>query len=83
MKSMLQIVILKIILRFGSFEIFKPVDEETGRQGPSVGRTDILKQLLNYTVSTFYPQVFRQCNDTDLACTCCEQHVHIAICCSQ
>ena len=29
----------------------------TGRKGPSVGRVDILKTLLNYVISTFYPQV--------------------------
>ncbi|PVD37284.1 hypothetical protein C0Q70_04281 [Pomacea canaliculata] len=61
-------VVLRIaetFLRFGSFEIFKPVDEETGRQGPSVGRTDILKQLLNYTVSTFYPQIWQRHQNID------------------
>lgn len=29
----------------------------TGRKGPSEGRTDILIQLLDYTVQTFFPQV--------------------------
>lgn len=43
--------------RFGSFEIFKPTDSMTGRKGPSVDRTDILVQLLDYTVKTFFPQV--------------------------
>lgn len=43
--------------RFGSFEIFKPVDSQTGREGPSVRRKDILDKLLDYTVKTFYPQV--------------------------
>jgi hypothetical protein len=43
--------------RFGSFEIFKPVDEDTGRRGPSVGRLDILHTMLDYTISTVYPQV--------------------------
>ena len=43
--------------RFGSFEIFKARDPRTGRSGPSVGRTDILHQLLDYTTSTFYPEV--------------------------
>ena len=43
--------------RFGSFEIFKTQDPITGRSGPSVGRTDILHQLLDYTTSTFYPEV--------------------------
>lgn len=31
----------------------------TGRKGPSVGRNDILKTMLNYVVSTFYPEVRR------------------------
>lgn len=44
-------------IRFGSFEIFKATDSETGRTGPSVGRNDILKQMLDYTVQTFYPEV--------------------------
>jgi hypothetical protein len=43
--------------RFGSFEIFKTLDPMTGRKGPSVGRIDILKTLLNYVISTFYPEV--------------------------
>ena len=43
--------------RFGSFEIFKPEDNMTGRSGPSVGRSDILKQMLDYSISTFYPQI--------------------------
>ena len=29
----------------------------TGRKGPSVGRNDILKTLLEYVISTFYPEV--------------------------
>ena len=45
------------LCRFGSFEIFKTQDPMTGRSGPSVGRTDILHQLLDYTTSTFYPEV--------------------------
>ncbi|XP_076437251.1 protein adenylyltransferase SelO, mitochondrial-like isoform X2 [Babylonia areolata] len=56
-------IVLRIaqsFLRFGSFEIFKPEDELTGRVGPSVGRVDILKRLLDYTVSTFYPEIWRQ-----------------------
>ncbi|XP_069119785.1 protein adenylyltransferase SelO, mitochondrial-like [Argopecten irradians] len=50
-------IVLRIaptFLRFGSFEIFKPLDPETGRKGPSVGRTDILVQMLEYTIKTFY-----------------------------
>lgn len=43
--------------RFGSFEIFKAEDEHTGRAGPSVGRNDIRVQMLDYVVSTFYPEI--------------------------
>jgi len=53
-------IILRIaptFIRFGSFEIFKPTDSMTGRRGPSEGRTDILIQLLDYTVHTFFPEV--------------------------
>ncbi|KAJ8245333.1 hypothetical protein GJAV_G00269660 [Gymnothorax javanicus] len=53
-------VVLRIaptFIRFGSFEIFKPEDELTGRQGPSVGRDDIRAQLLDYVIETFYPEI--------------------------
>eukprot|EP00731_Ephydatia_muelleri_P000032 Em0001g32a len=45
-------------LRFGSFEIFKTRDPQTGRSGPSVGRMDILNQLLDYTITSFFPEVW-------------------------
>jgi len=44
-------------LRFGSFEIFKPEDPQTGRSGPSVGQHDILDTMLEYAVNTFFPDV--------------------------
>eukprot|EP00061_Rhincodon_typus_P010243 g34388.t1 len=53
-------VILRIaptFLRFGSFEIFKPMDEYTGRKGPSCGRNDIRIQMLDYVIGTFYPDI--------------------------
>ncbi|XP_072097480.1 selenoprotein O1 isoform X2 [Mobula birostris] len=53
-------IVLRIaptFLRFGSFEIFKPVDEHTGRKGPSTGRNDIRIQMLDYVIETFYPEV--------------------------
>nr|XP_037279416.1 protein adenylyltransferase SelO, mitochondrial-like [Rhipicephalus microplus]XP_037279417.1 protein adenylyltransferase SelO, mitochondrial-like [Rhipicephalus microplus] len=59
-------VILRIaptFLRFGSFEIFKTLDSSTGRVGPSVGRKDILLQLLNYAIETFFPEVHHSCGD--------------------
>lgn len=46
--------------RFGSFEIFKVRDIVTGRVGPSVGRMDILHQLLDHTTRSFFPEVCRQ-----------------------
>ncbi|XP_048209717.1 protein adenylyltransferase SelO, mitochondrial isoform X2 [Perognathus longimembris pacificus] len=53
-------VVLRIaptFIRFGSFEIFKPSDEHTGRAGPSVGRNDIRIQMLNYVISSFFPEI--------------------------
>ena len=48
------------LYRFGSFEIFKVRDIVTGRVGPSVGRVDILHQLLDHTTKSFFPEVCRQ-----------------------
>ncbi|XP_055859967.1 protein adenylyltransferase SelO, mitochondrial-like isoform X2 [Biomphalaria glabrata] len=56
-------IVLRIaptFLRFGSFEIFKPVDNQTQYEGPSVGRTDILLTLLDYTIEHFYPLIWKQ-----------------------
>lgn len=53
-------VVLRIaptFLRFGSFEIFKPADEQTGRQGPSYGHEEIRGQMLDYVIQTFYPEI--------------------------
>ncbi|KAM4749712.1 protein adenylyltransferase SelO, mitochondrial [Rhinophrynus dorsalis] len=53
-------VVLRIaptFLRFGSFEIFKPTDEYTGRTGPSVDRNDIRILMLDYVIGTFYPDI--------------------------
>ncbi|NWY89800.1 SELO protein, partial [Loxia curvirostra] len=53
-------VVLRIastFIRFGSFEIFKPPDEYTGRKGPSQDRNDIRIQMLDYVISTFYPEI--------------------------
>ena len=45
------------LFRFGSFEIFKATDPMAGRCGPSVGREDILVQLLDHAIQSCYPQV--------------------------
>lgn len=53
-------VVLRIapsFIRFGSFEIFKAVDGETGREGPSVGNVALLEQLTNYCIDTLYPAI--------------------------
>ena len=47
-------------IRFGSFEIFKTRDVHTARMGPSVGRNDIKQQLLEYCISTFFPQIDKE-----------------------
>lgn len=59
-------VVLRIaptFIRFGSFEIFNPADDFTGRQGPSAGRHDIRAQLLDYVIETFYSEI--QAGHTD------------------
>ncbi|XP_036431243.1 selenoprotein O2 [Colossoma macropomum] len=53
-------VVLRIaptFIRFGSFEIFNPADDFTGRQGPSAGRHEIRAQLLDYVIEMFYPEI--------------------------
>lgn len=43
-------------LRFGSFEIFKPRDERTGRAGPSAGNDALRVTMLEYAVQRFFPE---------------------------
>lgn len=52
-----------VLSRFGSFEIFKKSDEFTGRQGPSYGLDEIRRQMLDYVIEMFYPEI--QQNHTD------------------
>lgn len=49
--------IAKTFLRFGSFEIFKTTDDLTRRCGPSVGRNDIKKKLLDHVIKQYYPEI--------------------------
>ena len=49
--------IAETFIRFGTFEIFKTRDELTGRFGPSVGRMDMLEQLFDYVIETFYSNI--------------------------
>lgn len=46
-------------IRFGSFEIVKTRDSVTGRTGPSVGRQDILYQLLDFVIQSYYSEAHR------------------------
>ncbi|CAL8374877.1 unnamed protein product [Arctogadus glacialis] len=50
-------------LRFGSFEIFKQADENSGRQGPSYGHDEIRGQMLDYVIETFYPEIQQNHSD--------------------
>lgn len=53
-------VILRLaqtFIRFGSFEIIKPLDRNTGHVGPSVGRKDILTKLVDFVISSYYPEI--------------------------
>uniref|UniRef100_A0A4W5L5W8 Selenoprotein O n=1 Tax=Hucho hucho TaxID=62062 RepID=A0A4W5L5W8_9TELE len=53
-------VVLRIaptFIRFGSFEIFKATDENTGRQGPSYGHDAIRGQMMDYVIENFYPEI--------------------------
>eukprot|EP00002_Diphylleia_rotans_P026629 TRINITY_DN5319_c0_g1_i2.p1 TRINITY_DN5319_c0_g1~~TRINITY_DN5319_c0_g1_i2.p1 ORF type:complete len:540 (+),score=111.77 TRINITY_DN5319_c0_g1_i2:173-1792(+) len=59
-------IVLRIaptFLRFGSFEIFKRRDPETGREGPSAGNVDLLRKLVDYTITNFYPEIKQQHSD--------------------
>lgn len=55
--------IAQSFLRFGSFEIFKLMDPETGRRGPSLGRNDILKDLADYSIEMLYPDIHNATDD--------------------
>ncbi|KAK9842567.1 hypothetical protein WJX81_006471 [Elliptochloris bilobata] len=47
-------------LRFGSFEICKPVDPTTGRGGPSHGlETELLPRMLDHTIRSYFPDIWR------------------------
>ena len=46
--------------RFGSFEIFREEDSLTNRSGPSAGNKELLIQLLDYSIKSFYPEVRKQ-----------------------
>jgi uncharacterized protein YdiU (UPF0061 family) len=56
-------VVLRIaptFIRFGSFQIALGADPYTGRSGPSPGRTDIIKQLLDYTIKMHFSEIWKK-----------------------
>jgi len=57
--------IAKTFLRFGSFEIFLPRDPTTGYSGSSQGleKTGMLAQMLDYSISTFFPDIWNSTPD--------------------
>jgi hypothetical protein len=44
-------------LRFGSFEIVKGRDEDTGREGPSAGMVDVLTTLADFAIAAYFPDI--------------------------
>lgn len=49
--------IAQSFIRFGSFEIFKPIDQNSYRSGPSVGRHDILINMMDYVVKSLFSSI--------------------------
>ena len=54
-------VVLRVaptFIRFGTFQIFWPKDDYTGRAGPSFGKKrDIMPDMLAYTLGNFFPHI--------------------------
>ena len=48
---------LYITFRIGSLEICKTDDALTGKAGPSAGNIQLLKQILDFTIEMYYPEV--------------------------
>lgn len=61
-KCTLVLRIAPTFLRFGSFEIFKPMSADSGRKGPSVGNEELLRTMLDYAIKTFYPLIWEAHN---------------------
>lgn len=47
-------------IRFGSFEIVKPLDKVTGRTGSSPGNLELLQQLLHFVIRQHFPQLWTE-----------------------
>ncbi|XP_033625295.1 protein adenylyltransferase SelO, mitochondrial-like [Asterias rubens] len=63
-RSTIVLRIAPTFIRIGSFEIFKPLQSTTGRGGPSVGRKDILEQMLEYVIKTFFAEIYESHKDS-------------------
>ncbi|TMW64805.1 hypothetical protein Poli38472_008972 [Pythium oligandrum] len=53
--------IARTFLRFGSFEIFKEKDPQTGRAGPSAHlpyKKAMMRQMVNFTIRQYFPDVW-------------------------
>ncbi|KPL93585.1 hypothetical protein QR98_0000450 [Sarcoptes scabiei] len=44
-------------LRFGSFEIVKPFDNESERAGPSSGNEKIIQTMVDFTIKFYFPSI--------------------------
>eukprot|EP01125_Pyxidicula_operculata_P011953 TRINITY_DN3916_c0_g1_i1.p1 TRINITY_DN3916_c0_g1~~TRINITY_DN3916_c0_g1_i1.p1 ORF type:complete len:310 (-),score=60.12 TRINITY_DN3916_c0_g1_i1:1173-2102(-) len=52
-------------IRFGSFEIFLPTTQDTGRTGPSFGNNELLQDIMNYTIKTHFPTIWKDSEDKE------------------
>ncbi|KAH3825976.1 hypothetical protein DPMN_127865 [Dreissena polymorpha] len=60
-------VVLRIaptFFRFGSFEIVRGTSADTGRKGPSEGNEQLLRQMLDYCIKNFYPEIWSAHQDS-------------------
>ena len=54
-KCAVELRVAPTFMRFGSFEIFLPRDETTGRAGPSLGlKEEMMPKMLDYVIDNFY-----------------------------
>ena len=52
--------IAQTFIRFGSFEVCKRRDPRTGASGPCVGKPQVIRQLMDYVCSGFFPEAEAQ-----------------------
>lgn len=62
-------VVLRIaetFIRFGSFEIFLPLDRTTGGRGPSYGNVNLLETLLDFVCDNYFRELIIDKNNKQL-----------------